>query len=213
MLTVLVTNTKGGCGKTTLATNLAGAFAASGFKTVLADSDRQKSSLDWLARRPEELPLIIGLDWIDEVTALPPNTQRLVIDVPGALRRKQVKALVGISDIVVAPVLPSVFDEDTTRRFIQQLERLKSVRKAKRTLAIVGNRIRQRTRAADRLDVFLDELGYKSVTRLRESQFYTTAALRGVSVFDIHTRRADQFKLDWKPLLALIDRTTEQIDT
>lgn len=212
MLTVLVTNTKGGCGKTTVATNLAAAFAASGFATVFADSDRQRSSLRWVERRPATLPAITAVDWVKQVKRIPKGTQRLVIDVPGALRRAQVKALVGRSDIVVAPLLPSVFDEETTRRFLKNLGKIKSVRKSKRALAIVGNRIRSRTRSARRLDVFLDGLGLTSVTRLRETQFYPTAALGGLSIFDLGLHRADDFKLDRRPLMAFIDEVSQRVD-
>ncbi|MEO1250178.1 MAG: ParA family protein, partial [Pseudomonadota bacterium] len=51
MLSILVLNLKGGCGKTTLATNLAGACAAHGLKVALAEVDRQKSALTWLKSR------------------------------------------------------------------------------------------------------------------------------------------------------------------
>lgn len=212
MLTVLVTNTKGGCGKTTLATNLAGAFAASGYRTVLADSDRQRSSLRWLERRPSARPRISGLDWRKEITPVPGGTQRLVIDVPGALGRKQVKAMVGHADIVVSPVLPSVFDEETTRRFIRDISRIGSIRKSKRALAIVGNRVRTRTRSAQQLDLFLEEFGQATVAWIRDSQLYATAAQEGLSIFDFGTKRAAGFKPDWRPLLALIDEVTGRVE-
>ena len=41
MLAILVSNAKGGCGKTTLATTLASAYAVGGFKVALADADPQ----------------------------------------------------------------------------------------------------------------------------------------------------------------------------
>ena len=73
MLSILVTNTKGGSGKTTIATNLAAAFAAAGQRCWLADVDRQRNSLNWLARRPGEMPGIKGLDWVKEVGKPPDN--------------------------------------------------------------------------------------------------------------------------------------------
>ena len=52
MIAVLVANTKGGCGKTTISTHIAAAFANSGRRTALADADRQHSSFQWARLRP-----------------------------------------------------------------------------------------------------------------------------------------------------------------
>ncbi len=212
MLTVLVTNTKGGCGKTTIATGLAGAFANASFKTVLADCDKQRSSLDWVARRPETVPAIRALDWVKDISHLPAKTQRLIIDAPAGLRRKQVEELVRMADIIVLPVLPSVFDEITTRRFLAMLDKLKPVRKGKRAVTVVGNRVRLRTKSAERLDEFLEGMGYRAVARLRDTQFYPAAAIAGLSLFDMGTQRARNFLQDWRPLLEYIDQTTSDFE-
>ena len=123
MLTILVTNTKGGCGKTTIATNLAGAFASADLRTVLADCDRQKSSLAWVSRRPSSAPPIGVVNWSKEISPLPARTERLVIDAAAGLRRKNVEELVRMADIVLLPVLPSVFDENATRQFLGLLQK------------------------------------------------------------------------------------------
>lgn len=65
MRAILVANVKGGCGKTTVATHLAAAFAAGGLNTVLADADRQRSSLLWCEMRPGHAAPIAPLDWRD----------------------------------------------------------------------------------------------------------------------------------------------------
>ncbi len=212
MLTVLVTNTKGGCGKTTIAINLAGAFANASFKTVIADCDRQKSSLGWISRRPKGFPAIRAVNWAKDTSNLPAKTQRLVIDAPAALRRKQAEELVRMADVIILPVLPSVFDENTTGKFLRTLEGMKPVKKGKRAVTVVGNRIRTNTLAAERLDEFLIGEGYTAVARLRDSQFYPTTALGGLSLFDIKTKRAANFLQDWRPLLAYIDQVTEEFD-
>ncbi|MDW8370542.1 MAG: ParA family protein, partial [Geminicoccaceae bacterium] len=111
MIRILVTNLKGGCGKTTLATNLAGAFARGGLATTLADVDRQRSSLAWLALRAPGVPTVHGVDWRKEPGLVPPGTARLVIDAPAAIRVKEVEELLVSADLVVVPVLPSLFDE------------------------------------------------------------------------------------------------------
>lgn len=207
MLTILVANIKGGCGKTTIATNLAAASACAGRATVLADVDRQRSSLGWLGRRPGTLPALVGLDWSKDIGDAPRGTQRLVIDAPAALKTRQIEDLVKMADVVVLPVLPGAFDEQATQRFLGKLEELKSIAKNRKAVAVVGNRLRARTRAADRLDQFLGGIGHRVVTRLRDSQIYADAAATGLSLFDMPGKRAAEHRGDWAPLLDYIDRT------
>ena len=152
MITVLITNSKGGCGKTTIATNLAAAFAAGGFKTALAEADPQRSCLTWLSQRPKSAAKIRGLDWVETAGAPPKNTLRLVIDSSASVDMKLAKDLVRMADVIVVPVLPSYFDQASTARYLAKLEELKPIRKNKRAVAVVRNRVRKRTRAAAQLD-------------------------------------------------------------
>ena len=205
MLTILVANIKGGCGKTTVATHLAAASAAAGLPTVLADVDRQRSSLGWLERRPEKAPTLVGLDWAKDFTDTPRGIKRLVIDAPAALKTKQIEDLVKMADVVVLPVLPGAFDEQATQRFLTKLDELKRIAKKKTIVAVVDNRMRARTKAADRLDRFLGGIGHQVVTRLRDSQIYVDAAESGLSLFDMSGKRAAEHRSDWQPLLSYID--------
>ncbi|MBL26996.1 MAG: chromosome partitioning protein ParA [Rhodospirillaceae bacterium] len=205
MLSILVANSKGGCGKTTVATNLAAAFAAGGLATALADADRQKSSLDWVKRRSDALPSIAPLDWTKEIDSAPKGTMRLIIDAPAALKRTQVKDLLAMADVVVLPLQPSAFDEAATRRFLKTLDDLKPIRKNRKPVAGVGNRVRLRTRAATRLDSFLETLGHAVVARVRESAVYSEAAFRGQGLFDLSGKRAEGLREDWLPLLRYIE--------
>ncbi|HYD98810.1 MAG TPA: ParA family protein [Alphaproteobacteria bacterium] len=205
MLSILVANIKGGCGKTTLATNIAGHFAAQGHRTVLADADRQHSSLGWLLRRPSRLPAIVGRDWSRELDDLPKGTARLVIDAPAALKAKQVEELLRLADMIVLPVLPSAFDEAATLKFLARIEEMKAIRKQRAEVAIVGNRLRPRTRAADRLDQFLAEQGRRVVARLRDSQAYPEGAAAGTTLFDLKGAKVRPLLEDWQPLTARID--------
>lgn len=204
MLTILVTNTKGGCGKTTISTNLAGAMACAGFQTALADCDRQQSAHSWVERRPKDCPSIRGFDWSRDEMTIRKGTQRLIIDAPAGLKRKVLEDLVRTADIVVLPVLPSIFDETTTRGFLEVVDELKPVRKGKRAVAVVGNRMRLRTQAVQRLDRFLRAAGHPVVARLRDSQAYVTAAEQGLSIFEMPSSRLRPVLEDWTPLLSFI---------
>lgn len=204
MLAILVANTKGGCGKTTIATHLAAACARDGHATALADLDRQRSALGWLERRPATAPPLVGLDWTREAGDVPRGIRRLVIDAPAALKTGRIEEFVRMADLVVLPVLPGAFDEQATRRFLGKLEALKPVARNRTAVAVVGNRLRARTRAADRLDLFLGELGHRVVARLRDSQIYADSAASGLSLFDLPGRRAAEHRADWEPLLRRI---------
>lgn len=203
MMIVAVVNTKGGSGKTTVATHLAAHFAQKGFATGLADLDPQESSSGWLARRPYTLPAIQAVDL--EKSKPPKSLERLVVDAPAALKRKAVAEVVETADVLVIPVLPSVFDEDGTRRFLAHIADLKTVKKGKRDICFVANRVRLRSRAADRLDAFLAEMNFPVMARLRDTLAYANLAAEGQSMFDVGSARLDDHRRDWRPLLDYLD--------
>jgi chromosome partitioning protein len=202
---ILVANIKGGCGKTTVATHLAVAAAAAGHRTVLADLDRQRSSFQWAGRRPGGAVPVVGVDWTRDLGDPPAGTDRLVLDAPAALKARQVEDLVRLADAVVVPVLPGAFDEGATRRYLDRLEELKAIKKGRIPVAIVGNRVKARTRAAAGLDRFLAGVGHTVVTRLRDSQLYADAAAQGLAVLDLTGSRPRDVRGDWAPLLAWIE--------
>ncbi|MEO8441819.1 MAG: ParA family protein, partial [Betaproteobacteria bacterium] len=186
MRTVLVVNPKGGCGKTTLSTNLAGALAHRGDAVVLWDLDRQKSALEWLALRSPELPVIHSLDAKDE----PSGKQRrkhdwLIMDTPAALHGKNLERAIKPVDKVLMPVQPSLFDMAATRNFVAALHEEHLLRKGKNFLGIVGMRVDARTKAAATLAAFLRQFDLPVLTYLRDAQVYANAAFLGKSIFDL----------------------------
>jgi chromosome partitioning protein len=210
LLSVLIGNIKGGCGKTTMATHLASAFAASGYATILADCDRQRSSLRWLARRPDKAPAIGGLDWSKVAGEPPEGTERLVIDAPAAMRHRDAKELVALADVIIVPVLPSLLDEDATAYFLRKLGEIKAVRKHKRTIALVANRVRLGTNAAAELEDYFAGREPSLLARLRDSQIYPAVARAGTTVFEGGGIRAQSYAAEWQPLLELVGLGTRR---
>lgn len=201
VLTVLVANTKGGCGKTTTATHLASAFAHAGLATSLADADRQRSSLGWLATRPASVPPIVGLDWVKDAEKVPSGTERLVIDAPAALRFGRLEDLIASADVVVVPLQPSVFDERSTAKLVARVEALKPVRKGRKVMGLVANRLKPRSRAAARLEAFAEGLAQEVVARIPDRAVYAEVALDGLSVFDLGGARGGRLRADWLDVL------------
>ncbi len=205
MRSVLIANPKGGCGKTTIATNLAAAFAQAGLVTTIADVDHQRSSLGWIERRQEHLPVIGGVDWTGGIGKVKKKVDRLVIDAPAAITPKDFRSLLKMADVIVLPILPSAFDRVAAVTFLGKIETLKPIRKNRKPVAIVANRVRPRSRAARSLLEFLEHFNHAPVMTLRETVIYTDAAETGISVFDRRDQASRALQADWAPLIAYVD--------
>lgn len=207
MRTVLVVNPKGGCGKTTLSTNVAGALASRGDSVVLWDLDRQKSALEWLALRPPDLPAIHSLDAKDGPSG--PEKRKhdwLVMDTPAGLHGKNLERAIKPVDKVLVPIQPSLFDMAATRTFLAALHTEHLLRKGKTFLGIVGMRVDPRTRAAATLEAFLKQFDLPVLTYLRDTQVYANAAFQGKSLFDLPDYLNEKDIDDWTPLLKWLDK-------
>lgn len=205
MRSVLIANAKGGCGKTTISTNLAAAFAQSGLKTAIADVDPQHSSLSWIGRRPDSVPEIIGLDWSDGIGKVKKSIDRLVIDAPAALTPKEFQKLLKMADGIVMPILPSAFDQIAAMTFLGKIETLKPIRKNKKPVAVVANRIRTRSRSTRTLMDFLQSFNHPPAMTLRESVVYIDTADNGISIFDRATQSACDAQSDWSALIGYLE--------
>ena len=201
----LIANPKGGCGKTTLATNLAGYFARQGHRVMLGDIDRQQSAREWLKMRPDILPPIRGWE-IDPAepgkAAHPPKgTSHVVLDTPAGLHGKKLGQVLKLVHRVIVPLQPSIFDIMATRAFLDTLLEEKEVRKHHAFIAVVGMRVDVRTRSARELERFLESLNLPVVAHLRDTQLYVQAAAHGLTLFDLSAARAAQDLEQWQPLL------------
>jgi chromosome partitioning protein len=198
MPVIVVANPKGGVGKSTVATNLAGALARAGRAVMLGDVDRQQSARQWLALRPATLPAIRGWDVArDDIVRPPKGTTHVVLDTPAALHGKKLEQVLAIADRVLVPLQPSLFDIQATHAFVQALRE----HKPKAKIAVVGNRVKETTVSADHLRQFLDTLGVPVLAMLRDTQLYVQLAARGATLWDVAPSRAERDVAQWQPIM------------
>jgi chromosome partitioning protein len=198
----MVANPKGGSGKSTLATNLAGWLARQGHQVMLGDIDRQQSSREWLRLRAPALPRIDGWEIAAEKPARPPaGTTHAVLDTPAGLHGKKLNHVLKVIERVIVPLQPSLFDILATRHFLDALAQERAVRNQNAFVAVVGNRVDARTRAAGELERFLGDTGLPVLTFLRDTQNYVQAAAHGMTIFDLPASRAARDWEQWQPIL------------
>jgi chromosome partitioning protein len=205
MPVIVVANPKGGVGKSTLATNVAGCLAAAGHAVMLGDVDRQQSSRQWLAARAPQAVRIASWELGDgEVVRPPRGTTHVVLDTPAGLNGRQLDAVMRIADRMLVPLQASLFDIQATHAFMNELRA--HPRAARIEVAVVGMRIRERTMANERLHQYLEMLGVPVIAWLRETQNYVQLAAHGLTLFDVSPGRVERDLEQWAPLIPWIRR-------
>jgi len=214
MMRIVVLNAKGGCGKTTVATNLASLYARQGYGTALFDGDVQASSMRWLRLRDESLPLIHGVaayqpgpmnatrTWTLRV---PSQAQRVIVDSPAGLKHRELAEQVRNVDVILVPVVPSPIDMFATADFVRDLLLVGKVRTPRTRIGIVANRLRAGTVAFRSLERFLERLHIPVVARLRDTQHYLRAVEQGLGVHELDAPRAAPDRAPWQALLDWIE--------
>ena len=203
MKAILIANPKGGSGKTTLSSNIAGYLALHGQRVAILDLDRQKSATQWLANRPRSLPSIELMQ--SEVEKNSP-VDWLVIDSPAGLHGKNLEHALKLVHLVIVPIAPSAFDIQASRDFLEVLHHEKTVRKGKIFVGVVGMRMDPRTRAALTLEQFLKGLDLPVLAYLREAQAYVNAGFEGKTLFDLPPSLAQRELEQWAYLLGWLER-------
>ncbi len=207
MRTILILNPKGGCGKSTLATNIAGYFALQGKYVALADCDPQGSSRDWLKVRPDHLPRIESVKLKNGKLEIDPQTEVLVLDSPANLHDEKLANITRAAQTAVIPVLPSPIDMRAAERFLHELVKLRNKIARKVRIATVANRVREDTIVAAKLEYYLEHLKLPNgdkipfMTMLRASQNYIQAAETGMTVFELPPSKTYYDREQWQPLL------------
>jgi len=199
---IMVLNPKGGCGKSTLATNIASYFATEGNAVALADYDPQRSSLDWLERRPAERAPITGLAAFEEgLRRLPRNADVLVIDAPARSHGPELTELVKHAETIVVPVLPSTIDMQATANFLKELKEVGRIERKEAKIGVVANRVRENTLIFEELDQYLTAARVPYVAALRDAQNYIRAYTRGLGIFELPEYLSWPDREQWDPLL------------
>jgi chromosome partitioning protein len=208
---ILVTNAKGGCGKSTIATSLAAYFASEGFATALADFDPQGSALSWLEERPADFAPITAVPGFESgLRAVPRNTEYVIIDSPARAYGKELQELVRKAETIIVPVLPSPIDIKAAERFVEELLEIGKVADKKAKAALVANRVRENTLIFDELDAVLSRLKVPYVASFREAQNYIRAYQRGVGIHELPPYLAWPDWEQWDPLIEWLDSRRSQ---
>ncbi|MDD9812120.1 MAG: AAA family ATPase [Gammaproteobacteria bacterium] len=203
MKTTLIVNPKGGCGKSTLATNLASYYALWDVPVALVDYDPQQSSIEWLAQRDAGLNPIHGVDASHGHARLPAEVQRVVLDAPARIDKAQLKRLFQFADRAIVPVLPSPLDIRAAGHFIGELMLDGLLRPS--SVALVANRVRKNTVIYRNLTLFLDKLNIPLLAHLRDSQNYIRAAEAGHGIFEMPPYQAEEDAEQWRALIGWVE--------
>ncbi len=212
MRTIMVINAKGGCGKSTLATNIAGYFASNWDAVVsLADFDPQGSSLDWLAKRPPERDKIHAVDAHNEgLRHLDRNSDFLIVDSPARSHGSELTQMVRHAETVVVPVLPSPIDINAAGKFVQELLDVGKVERKEVKVAVVANRVRENLLIYEELEKFLDTLKVPVIARLRDTQNYIRAYARGLGIHELPEYLSWPDQEQWEPLVKWLESKRSQ---
>jgi chromosome partitioning protein len=210
---ITVINMKGGCGKTTIATNLASMLAAQGRNTALMDYDPQGSSIHWLKQRTRDAGEIYGIAACpgnQPVTQswrlrLPQNTEYVIVDTPAGLKRMDMVDQVSGSHTILIPVLPSPIDTHATADFIRDLYLIAKVKAKNIRLCIICNRVKHNTLSFHALERFLEVLEIPVIARLRETENYIKASECGLGIHELGSKTSEKDIDDWRQIINWLD--------
>lgn len=214
---IVVINSKGGCGKTTIATNLASCYARHGYHTALFDYDPQGSSMRWLRSRDENQAGIYGVVAHKSASntktkswqlRLPIGTQRVIIDTPAGLRETDLLDHIQNIDEIVIPVLPSPIDIHSTADFIRDLLLIGKLRASNTRVNIITNRVKSNTIAFQALNRFLSTLKIPVIAQIKDTQHYVHAAEKGLGIHELNKKQLIEDKKLWDSILEQLETKT-----
>lgn len=211
MRSIMVLNSKGGSGKSTVSTNLASYYSTQGHKVVLVDFDPQLSSLEWLQARPNGRASITGINASEGHFHLPRNADYVIYDTPAASPKKDLGRYLRCAQSIIIPILPSPFDMRAAIPFIQAVLASGRVSRKKCRVALIANRCRENTNVYHQLDSFLRKVRKAPfISVLRETQNYNRAAERGLGVFELAPYLVRRDLDQWFPIVSWLESKRSQ---
>ena len=211
MRSIMVLNSKGGSGKSTIATSIASYYASKGKKVVLADCDPQASSLEWLAARPSGRSTITGVDGSAGQFRAPRNADYVIYDTPAAVHGKELSAFLRRAQSIIIPVLPSPIDMRAATPFIQKVLDNGRVARKEARVALIANRCRETYNIYHQLDTYLRKVRKAPfISVLRETQNYVRAAERGLGIFELAPYSVRRDLDQWDPVVRWLNSKRSQ---
>ncbi len=227
---ILIINGKGGCGKTTVATNLAATYArtlnpdsppqangkpSSCYSVALIDHDPQASSSHWASLRDGAQPEVhlqaahqrAGMYQTQAFAyRIPQQTNRIIIDGHSNARDRDLEMLLKQTDVVLVPILASPIDIHAGGRFLSELLTHRLFRASPKPVGVIANRVHQNTATHDKLMHFLDCLDVPNVATFRDTPAYHDAMASGLGIVDMpECRAARKENVAWRKLVAWIE--------
>jgi chromosome partitioning protein len=211
---ISILNHKGGVGKSTISTNLAGYFANLGKKVMIGDFDVQQSSQNWLSQRPRNLSPIYAWEILNGQLAVPKmDVDYVIVDSPAGIRAGSLKKLVAMSDKVIVPLRPGFFDILSTESFLEEIVEVINTQAKETDLCLIGNMVDLRTKASEQLLKFIQSCGLENPTMIRQAQIYVHLAAHGLTIFDSKSNLFEKEIEQWLPLLEWLEDDDELEDT
>ena len=212
MFSILVASAKGGVGKTTISSNLAGWYATRGKSVALVDADPQGLALSWCAKRDVAGAVVSPVDgtrrnWMRQI---PEGTTHVVIDAPAGAMPKQLDAFIAQANAIVVPILPSVLDMEATVRFLDALADVPRVTRGELAAGLVANRLKPWTHASQQAVEQMSAWPCELVGQLRDTQAYVLLAGLGKCLFDFNSEAIRSHQEDWRPLLRWLERVRKR---
>jgi len=190
--TIAIAQQKGGAGKTTIAVQLAIAWAAQGLNVAMLDVDPQGSLSAWFTTRPEDAALpgqltaaeVQGWKLSTEIDRLKQNYDLLIIDTPPHAET-DARVAVRAASLILVPVQPSPMDLWATK------PTLELARKEKSQALLVLNRVPARNKLADSIRAKIAEEGLPlAETQLGNRSAFAASLMEGKGVVETQPKGA-----------------------
>lgn len=193
MSIISILNPKGGCGKTTISTNLARALHDRGHSVLIVDSDPQGSARDWHAANEDNPIELVALDRPNNVktlTSMAANYDFVVID--GAAKLEDmIAAAIKVSDFILIPVQPSPYDIWAASDLVDFIKARQEVTDGVPLASFVVSRVVDGTRLGGDVRAALDEYALPVCkATITQRQVYPQTASEGLTVFDADNAKA-----------------------